>query len=106
MHPHCFDNPKTYYRYTKRNDNLVKRFNIHERTSTYCIDVREEVQLTSRGTATTVATSKIIRKKTNRSKIHVDTNEPQHEISNNVVYAIWQSLRSACAYAQSDQSLC
>ena len=31
--------------------------------------------------------------------------EPVHEISNNVV-AHQQSLRSACAYAQSDQSLC
>ena len=30
--------------------------------------------------------------------------EPVHEISNNVVDQ--QSLRSACAYAQSDQSLC
>ena len=32
-------------------------------------------------------------------------NEPRHEISNNVV-CDQQSLRSACAYAQSDQNLC
>ena len=32
--------------------------------------------------------------------------EPRHEISNNVVCANQQCLRSACAYAQSDQSLC
>ena len=32
---------------------------------------------------------------------YLKTNEPVHEISNNVV-----CLRSACAYAQSDQSLC
>ena len=31
---------------------------------------------------------------------------PVHEISNNVVCATSKSLRSACAYAQSDQSLC
>ena len=33
------------------------------------------------------------------------TIEPEHEISNNVMRD-QQSLRSACAYAQSDQSLC
>ena len=32
--------------------------------------------------------------------------EPVHEISNNLVMCDRQSLRSACAYAQSDQSLC
>ena len=32
--------------------------------------------------------------------------EPVHEISNNFVCASSKSLRSACAYAQSDQSLC
>ena len=32
--------------------------------------------------------------------------EPVHEIANNVVMCHQQSLRSACAYAQSDQSLC
>ena len=32
--------------------------------------------------------------------------EPVHEISNNVVMCDQQSLRSACANAQSDQSLC
>ena len=32
--------------------------------------------------------------------------EPAHEIANNVVCATSKSLRSACAYAQSDQSLC
>ena len=33
--------------------------------------------------------------------------EPRHEISNNVVRMCdQQKLRSACAYAQSDQSLC
>ena len=31
--------------------------------------------------------------------------EPVHEISNNVVCAAMQSLRSACTYAQFDQSL-
>ena len=36
---------------------------------------------------------------------HFLTYEPRHEISNNVV-CIQQSLRSACAYAQSDQSFC
>ena len=34
------------------------------------------------------------------------TYEPGYEISNNVVCANKQSLRSACAYTQSDQSLC
>ena len=37
------------------------------------------------------------------------TYEPQHEISNNVVCVTMcdqQRLRSACAYAQSDQSHC
>ena len=33
-------------------------------------------------------------------------NEPLHEISNNGVMCDEQSLRSACAYAQFDQSLC
>ena len=32
--------------------------------------------------------------------------EPRHEISNNVVMFDQQRLRPACAYAQSDQSLC
>ena len=32
--------------------------------------------------------------------------EPVHEISNNVVGLHQQSLRAACAYAQTDQSLC
>ena len=35
----------------------------------------------------------------------LDLFEPRHGISNNVVCANKQSLRSACAYAQSDQSL-
>ena len=33
-------------------------------------------------------------------------NEPWHVISNNVVCVRPARLRSACAYAQSDQSLC
>ena len=32
--------------------------------------------------------------------------EPVHEISNNKGMCDQQSIRSACAYAQSDQSLC
>ena len=35
-----------------------------------------------------------------------NSNQPVHEISNNAVCAISRALRSACAYAQSDQSLC
>ena len=34
------------------------------------------------------------------------SHEPRHEISDNVLCAISKRLRSACAYAQSDQSLC
>ena len=34
------------------------------------------------------------------------TNEPVHEISNNVLCATSKASSSACAYAQTDQSLC
>ena len=34
------------------------------------------------------------------------TNEPVHEISNNVLCATSKVSSSACAYAQTDQSLC
>ena len=41
------------------------------------------------------------------SQIYAYIYEPHHEIYNNLVYLCDQrSLRSACAYAQSDQSLC